>query len=246
MTANQLVAGDPQTPILRAPAGMPVRIHTLSPGGIGDNQQSFELTGHVWQETPYTNDSTKIGYNSKSYFSGLITGLGPTAGYPLVLENTPDGGGTPAGGKFRIAGDYLYRSWMANQFDSGIWGIFRVAPATAGAGFPDTVGITSIKQNGTSGYTVSGFTTVSPQNGKYAASVTFSFGGKASVSNGLWSYSGRGNAPSSFTVRSPLGGIATWGVESVRPLAMAMEAKAPAPMRSEPAVRKEKKPRQPK
>jgi hypothetical protein len=242
MTANQLVGGDPQTPILRAPAGMPVRIHTLSPGGIGDNQQSFELTGHVWQETPYTTDSTVIGDNPKSMWWSLITGLGPTATYPIVLDQ--------AGGKFRVAGDYLYRSWMANQFDSGIWGIFRVAPTPPGRGFPDTVGITSVKQNGTSGYTVSGFTTVSPQNGNYAGSVTFSFGGKATVSSktGLWSYSGKGTAPSSFTVRSPLGGVTTWGIETVRPSAMAMEAAAPAPLMKKraPAVRKEQKPRQPK
>ena len=65
-TANRLVDGDPVTPIFRAPAGMPARFRLLMPGGIGDNQQVFELTGHVWQEEPYTDGSTKIGFNPKS------------------------------------------------------------------------------------------------------------------------------------------------------------------------------------
>ena len=247
MTANKLVGGDPQTPILRAPAGMPVRIYAMSAGGIGDNQQSFELTGHVWQETPFTDGSTKIGYNAGSYFSGLITGLGPTSAYQLVLDRTPDGSGTAAGGKFRIAGDYLYRSWMANQFDSGVWGIFRVAP-WSGSGLPDTVGINSVTPNAAMGYTINGFTTVSPQSGKYAPVVALTIGGRSTtvpVTNGLWSYSGLGNVPASFTAKSPLGGTATWGTMGTRSMAMEAEA-APPKTRSEPAVRKDRRPRQPK
>ena len=34
-----------------------------------------------------------------------------------------------AGGAFVIPGDYLYRTFQSFQFDGGIWGIFRVAPA---------------------------------------------------------------------------------------------------------------------
>jgi hypothetical protein len=211
-TPNELVGGDPQTPILRAPAGMPVRMHILEPGGIGDNQQSFELTGHVWQETPFQNDSTKIGYNPKSYYTGLTPGFGPTTSYPLVLSR--EGNGTPAGGRFGVPGDYLWRSWTANQFQAGLWGVLRVAPSK-GPGFPDTVGITAVQQSGRS-YTISGFTTVSPRNPRqYASSVTLSIGGrqvKAKVTNGLWTYRGNGSAPATFMVRSSLGGIATWGV----------------------------------
>jgi hypothetical protein len=33
-----------------------------------------------------------------------------------------------AGGKFKIPGDYLFRTQQSFQFDGGLWGIFRVAP----------------------------------------------------------------------------------------------------------------------
>lgn len=250
-TANALVGGDPQTPILRAPAGMPVRMHLLSPGGIGDNQQSFELTGHVWQETPFQNASTKIGYNPKSYFTGLTPGFGPTSSYPVVLEESPDGSGTAAGGKFRVPGDYLYRSWTANQFQAGIWGLFRVAE-WSGAGFPDTVGITAARAAPSGGYEVSGFTTVSPADGRYAPSVTLSAGGRdvlAPVKDGLWSYKGEGTLPSTFTVRSPLGGVATYGTlrgPGEKALEAAVPAEPPAPPAGHPAIRQNRKPRWPR
>jgi hypothetical protein len=234
-TANALVGGEPVTPILRAPAGMPVRVHLLSPGGIGDNQQVFELTGHVWQETPFTDGSTKIGSNPKSMWTGTTSGYGPATSYPIVLQS--------AGGRFRIPGDYLYRSWTANQFQAGVWGIFRVSPNSgSGPGFADTVGITAV-QRSADGYQVRGFTTVSPQSGRYAESVTLNIGGatvKARVENGLWSYKGRGAAPAKLTARSPLGGVATWGTLTVPAPVAAKEAGA------KPLVRQEWKPRQPR
>jgi hypothetical protein len=212
-TANALVGGDPQTPILRAPAGMPARLHLLSPGGIGDNQQSFELTGHVWQETPFQEGSRKIGYNPKSTWTSLTPGFGPTTSYPVVLQETPDGSGTPAGGKFRIPGDYLYRSWTANQYQAGVWGLFRVAE-WKGTGFPDTVGILSVQALPTGGWEARGFTTVSPQTGRYSSTVRLLIEGRpalATVKDGWWSYRGEGPLPSTFTVSSPLGGVATYG-----------------------------------
>lgn len=239
-TANELVGGDPQTPILRAPAGMDVRIHILEPGGIGDNQQSFEITGHVWQETPFTHNSTKIGFNPKSYYTGLTPGFGPTTTYPIVL--TREGNGTPAGGRYRVPGDYLWRSWTANQFQAGLWGLLRVAPSK-GPGFPDTVGVTSVEQNGGT-YTISGFTTVSPQNPRqYASTVTLSIGTRqvqAKVSNGLWTYRGNGTAPATITVRSPLGGIATWGTARSTIKEAEVVRHHPA------AIRTDRRPRQPK
>jgi hypothetical protein len=236
-TSNTLISNrDPLTPILRAPAGMPVRLHLLSPGGIGDNQQVFELTGHVWQEIPFRDGSRKIGFNPNSYWTSTTSGFGPTTAYTILLEDSPDGSGTPAGGKFRIPGDYLYRSWTANQFQAGAWGLFRVAPNTS-ATFPDTVGITAVAPNA-----VRGFATVSPVTGKYASSVTLVLGKrtvKVPVRDGQWSYGGA--TPATFTVRSPNGGIAVWGAE---PSVRTTEA-IPTVVRRD-AVRKDTRPRQPK
>lgn len=241
---NALVGGDPQTPILRAPAGMPVRLHLLSPGGIGDNQQSFELTGHVWQETPFQEGSTKVGFNPRSTWTALTPGLGPTTSYPLVLESSPDGSGTPAGGKFHVPGDYLYRSWTANQYQAGLWGLFRVAP-WKGQGFPDTVGVGRVKASGSGGFDVQGFTTVSPESGKYAPSVTLKLGGNeggkevtVAISNGVWSYHGPGVPPTSLIAISPLGGVATYGASTP----MSEAASAPVPS-TRGRIRKIKKPR---
>src|SRR5262249_1006637 len=85
-TSNQLLGGDPLTPIFRAPAGMPVRYRLLNPGGIGDNQQVFELTGHVWQEEPFQNDSTVIGDNPQSQWTGTTTGYGATSHYNVLVQ----------------------------------------------------------------------------------------------------------------------------------------------------------------
>ena len=153
--SNELVGGDPQTPVFRAPAGMPVRFRLLDPGGIGDNQQVFELTGHVWPEEPYTQNSTAIGHNPKSNWTGTTPAYGTTSHYDVVIAH--------AGGARSVAGDYLYRSWTANQFQVGMWGLFRVALAecvgTCAATpetCPDTVTISSVQPTADGGYTVQG------------------------------------------------------------------------------------------
>jgi hypothetical protein len=234
-TANQLTRTDPETPIFRAPAHMPARFRLLMPGGDGDNQITFELTGHVWQEEPYTNDSTKIGYNPKSESYGTLTGYGVTSAYDIVLDTTP--GTTPSGGRFGIAGDYLYRAWTANMFQGGAWGLFRVSPWTprAGQAFPDTVGITSV--NGT---TISGYTTPCPvaisgvcTAGGYVSSVKVGNLGTAAVKDGLWSLTTETRAPELLTVNSPAGGVATWGVIGSNALLGAPAAATPAELGTE-------------
>jgi hypothetical protein len=213
-TANQLTRSEPETPIFRAPAHMPARFRLVMPGGDGDNQITFELTGHVWQEEPYTSGSTKIGYNPKSQSYGSLTGYGVASAYDIVLDTTP--GTTPAGGRFGVAGDYLYRAWTANMFQAGAWGLFRVAPWTpsSAAAFPDTVGITAV-----SGASVSGFATACPvviagvcEAGGYVSSVRVGELGTATVSGGLWTLNAAAALPATFTVTSPAGGVATWGI----------------------------------
>jgi len=41
------------------------------------------------------------------------------------LRIIPSGG---AGGTFKIAGDYLFRTHQSFTFDKGVWGILRVQP----------------------------------------------------------------------------------------------------------------------
>ena len=106
-----------------------------------------------------------------------------------------------------------------------------------------TLQASSTYSDGTGGaLTISGFTTVSPQNPRqFASSVTLSLGGrqvKAKVTNGVWTYRGNGSAPATFTVRSPLGGVATWGT---------LQSKVIETHQSRPgAVRTNRRPRQTK
>ncbi|MFQ5413133.1 MAG: copper oxidase, partial [Phycisphaerae bacterium] len=117
--SNAQVGGDPVTPIFTAEAGIPVRFRVLHPGGIAPHV--FQIHGHVWQETPYVNDSTEIGDNPLSEWKGATMGHGPSNHFDAVPQHG-------AGGRFAVPGDYLYRAFTADEFDAGIWGIFRVTP----------------------------------------------------------------------------------------------------------------------
>jgi hypothetical protein len=239
-TANQLVRAEPETPIFRAPAKMPARFRLLMPGGDGDNQITWELTGHLWQEEPYMNASTKIGYNPKSDTNGSLTGYGVTSAFEVVLDDTP--GTTPSGGRFGVPGDYLYRAWTANMFQGGAWGIFRVAPwkPRQGQSYPDTVGITSFKPGLPGVMTISGYTTPCPVTvkgargrticnaGGYVDSVSVN-GQQTPVTNGIWTIMPRRALPATFTVTSPAGGVATWGIVGAAVVAAAAEQPILAP-----------------
>lgn len=223
-TANQLVIAEPQTPIFRAPAHMPARFRLVMPGGDGDNQITWELTGHVWQEEPYTDHSTRIGHNPTSASGGTLTGYGAASAYDVVLDDTP--GSTPAGGRYGVPGDYLYRAWTANMFQGGAWGIFRVAPwnvPTDAPHFPDSVGIVSASNDGKGATTVRGWVSPCPSTqksgrgyliceaGSYVSQVTVSGLGFAKVGrDGAWTLVTRRPLTASFEVTSPAGGVARW------------------------------------
>src|SRR5580765_1463589 len=223
--SNHLVDADPQTPIFRAPAGMQVQYRLLDPGGIGDNQQVFELTGHVWQQEPYKSNSTEIGFNPRSFWTGTTPAYGTTSHYNIVLGQ--------AGGRFRVPGDYLYRSWTANQFQVGMWGLFRVAPSNPDCGpnqspfdskpygsrCPDTVTISSVKASSNQ-YIMSGVVTVSPQTRKFATCVAVDSGPcnvMVNPDNHQWTYSKPGSIPKEIKVQSELGGIAYYYKSGVTP-----------------------------
>lgn len=245
-TANELVGADPQTPVFRAPARMPVRFRLLMPGGDGDNQITWELTGHVWQESPYRDGSTRIGHNPQSPSVGTLTGFGPTSAYDIVLADTP--GSAPAGGRFGVPGDYLYRAWTANIFQGGAWGVFRVAPWADSAGgkrFPDTVGVSAVSGNG-KGALVSGFATPCPSAhdsggkpvcaaGQTVASVTVN-GRIAPVRDGLWQLQ-LDNPPPTVSVQSPAGGNASWTSPTRTARVATLNNAAEKPRRSRKPVR---------
>ncbi len=225
---NALVGGDPATPIYLAPAGMPVRFRLLHAGGNGDNQQVFELSGHVWQAEPYLKDSTAIGDNRASPYEGVQSGYGVTSHYDVVIPS--------AGGFGRVPGDYVYRSWTADQFQVGFWGLFRVAenPGPGGGQFADTVAINSVQPNADGkGVTVSGMVTVRPARDPASRVTTDEVTVKADGGNetmvtvapdGLWTVSLAGRAKD-LLVTSPFGGSAHW--QAPAPAVAALMATAP-------------------
>ncbi|MEK6372203.1 MAG: hypothetical protein AABO58_05855 [Acidobacteriota bacterium] len=124
--SNSLVGNkDPVTPVFNATAGTPVRIRLLHPGGASD-QQVFTLHGHIWQDEPFLQGSTVIGWNPESPWIGSRDLYGANSSYEIVIPS--------AGGANKVQGDYLYRTHPANFFSSGLWGILRVGPPPPSSG----------------------------------------------------------------------------------------------------------------
>ena len=224
--SDAFVLNEPQTPIFSAARNTPVRFHLLHPGGSG-NQQVMALHGHVWQELPYVDKSTRIGDNKLSMWLGARDNYGANTAYSIILEG--NGG---AGGQDGVMGDYIYRTTPANFLTQGLWGIFRVGKSGS-----DTVSL-SAAQFTSGGLWVAGSSTVylddkaNPQNGQRAPTVTLSIlkrgtadnsecGGATGTGtqlatpfvgdNGLWNYNPRTipvTSPSDYCIVavSPYGG----------------------------------------
>jgi hypothetical protein len=213
------VLAEPQTPIFAAARNTPTRVHLLHPGGSGD-QQVMALHGHVWQELPYTNNSTSIGNNPVSQWLGARDNYGTNTAYSIILDG--NGG---AGGQNGVMGDYLYRTTPANFLTQGLWGILRVGKSGS-----DIVSL-AVAQFSSGGLQVSGSSSVfvdsqtNPKNGQRASTVALSTRPKGSTGagtplatvqvgeGGLWTYNtGPTNMPNAGTTEvvavSPLGGQA--------------------------------------
>jgi hypothetical protein len=207
--SNSLVGGDPQTPVFRAPAGMPARFRLLHAGGNGDNQQVFELSGHTWQVEPYVADSAAIGNNAGSPVVGVASGYGVSSHFDVVIPS--------AGGTAQIPGDYVYRTWTADQFQVGFWGLFRVAPPPPTGVVADTVAVTRVAVGDGGKYLVSGFVTVRPSPDPaergYASELQLKIDGAAMRAkvdaDGRWRAE-LGKDPTHIDVTSPNGGVASW------------------------------------
>ncbi len=149
---NAQVGGDPVTPVFVAGLGQEIRIRMLHPGGHPRND-NYLLHGHIWESEPYVSESQAIGSNPLSNWVGSQGGVGPGTHFDFL----PKGG---AGGRFRVPGDYLYRTFQSFHFDGGIWGIIRTlqfgtpppsgcTPCPPGVQCPDVCTTSSTSPGGT-------------------------------------------------------------------------------------------------
>jgi hypothetical protein len=157
--SNSLVQADPQTPIFAASNTTPVRMRLVHPAGT--NEQVFTLHGHVWQEEPYVNGSKEIGNNPLSQSQGSRDGFGPNIAFDAVIDRAGGAAGTP--------GDYLYRTFIGQPFQYGMWGLLRVGEAGK-----DIVTITRFSYPSVTGgkVLITGTATVNPATGHMADQVT--------------------------------------------------------------------------
>jgi len=105
---SSLTNGDPATPILRAYAGDPVRVHAIAAPG-SEQDQVLGLGGLTWPFDPFIP-------HSEVKFS---RGLGP---YEKFDANLVGG----AGGVARAVGDFAYANRRLAYVEAGMWGLFRV------------------------------------------------------------------------------------------------------------------------
>lgn len=120
---------DPETPVLVARAGTPIRLHVVHPGGH-TRQQGLTVAGHGFHPYPWAQNSRVFAPDRCAsdtgpiqpgclLWQGVYNGFGPSMGLTLGLW---------AGGKASIAKDYLLRSQASFLLDGGLWGLLRVEP----------------------------------------------------------------------------------------------------------------------
>ncbi|WP_349618497.1 manganese-oxidizing multicopper oxidase MnxG [Azotobacter salinestris] len=129
--SNDLVGGDPVTPVLTASPGQPLRIHVTLPSG-GSRSASFGLDGHLFPQEPFLAQYTENGYprknagvasarfgnNPLSRYAGAQESVLPAAHFSFLFPG--------AGGGNAVPGDYLYRDQATFGNAGGIWGLLRV------------------------------------------------------------------------------------------------------------------------
>jgi hypothetical protein len=105
----------PDTPVLDARAGDPVRIHVAAP--YSEQAQVFSVEGHRWPEEP--------GLAGTPWRSSQAVAGGEALTFRL------DGG---AGGPDRLAGVYAWEDHRLPYAEAGLRGRFVVRPPGAGSG----------------------------------------------------------------------------------------------------------------
>jgi hypothetical protein len=176
-----------------------LRLRVLHPAGL--NEEVFELHGHAWQEEPYSKGSLRIvDHNPLSQWTGSRDTFGANASFDVVLKH--------AGGVNAVTGDYLFRTFIAKDFQSGMWGLVRV-------GEPGKDVLTVTTYCASANPTIAGVNTVNPLTNAMAPTVTITGTGLNTTrpvdpSTGRWSYTGTvpGTLPP-ITVTSTEGGTET-------------------------------------
>ncbi|MCA9453531.1 MAG: hypothetical protein KC584_13025, partial [Nitrospira sp.] len=101
---------DPATPVIEAHAGDKVRIHVF--GASSEQNGMFTVEKHEWPIEPFLPGADMI---STVEFSG-------SEGLDVFLPS--------AGGKWSLAGDYVWSNGRLPYSQSGQWGYLRVLPNT--------------------------------------------------------------------------------------------------------------------
>lgn len=104
---SSLVHGDPATPLLRAYAGDPVRVHALVASG-SEQVQTFTLGGMAFPADPNIPGSLQLTH---------------VAVGPMEAFNADVTGG--AGGTAHSVQDYAYGTGRLAFMQAGVWGLFR-------------------------------------------------------------------------------------------------------------------------
>ncbi|SEP61847.1 hypothetical protein SAMN04244573_00192 [Azotobacter beijerinckii] len=129
--ANDLVNGDPVTPVLTASPGQPLRVHVTMPSG-GSRGATFQLDGHLFPQEPFLAQYTENGYPAKDAGIGSVRfGLNPLTRHAGAQESVLPAAHfnflyPSAGGGNAVPGDYLYRDQAAFGNAGGLWGLLRV------------------------------------------------------------------------------------------------------------------------
>jgi hypothetical protein len=153
-----------------------------------------------------------------------------------------------AGGTAKVPGDYVWRTWTADQFQVGVWGLFRVAPTlpVPVVGFPDTIAISDVAVEGNGQVAVSGVVTLRPSANAaertFAPQLRVDADGTIAMAavddSGHWTTT-FDKEPSHIEVTSPNGGVAQWTrapPRAIAPLAAAAELAGTRPTLVPPRV----------
>ena len=106
------IHGDPSTPVFYAYQGDPVKIRLVTPADRA-RTHTFTVHGHTWQRSVDDLNSTFV----------------PTKGQNTVGSHDNFELTYGAGSKYKIPGDYMYRSGNIRwDIELGMWGIMRVLP----------------------------------------------------------------------------------------------------------------------